>query len=190
LESGCKAFTIRGLYGKRAVAAARFPLAFLLLMIPPPAGAMEQVQRALQQGSAEASHVLFRLIGEPVFRQGNTFFLPGVTIEVATECSGIRSSIALFITSVLAGYVFLRSAWRRSCLVLAAIPIVVVKNAARIVGLTWLTIHVNPVVLHSSLHHQYGGLLFSALALAMMLPVLVLLHRSERLSAAGLNSQA
>lgn len=36
---------------------------------------------------------LFRVSGIPVFRDNYVFILPGITIEVAKECSGIRSSL-------------------------------------------------------------------------------------------------
>src|SRR2546427_8743002 len=42
----------------------------------------------LQTGSAEVTDALFQLVGVPVFRTGFVFALPGVTIEIAQECSG------------------------------------------------------------------------------------------------------
>jgi len=64
----------------------------------------------LQAGSVEASYVAFQLVGIPVFRTGSVLSLPGVTIEVAEACSGIRSSLVMLGVSLVAGHLFLRSA--------------------------------------------------------------------------------
>src|SRR3974377_1844243 len=103
-------------YGTKAFRAAAFPLLFLLLLVRCPVFCLERIILALQRGSAEVVDVFFKLSGVPVLRQGFTFALPRVTIDIAHECSGIRSSLALFITSLLAGSVFLRSKSRRGVL--------------------------------------------------------------------------
>src|SRR5207245_1945207 len=132
----------------------------------------------LQTGSAEVSYAVFELLGVPIFRTGFVFALPGVTIEVAKECSGIRSSLALLITSLLAGHLFLRSAWRKAALTLATLPLLIVKNGIRIVTLTLLSIYVDPSFLTGRLHHE-GGIVFFILALVILAPVLRLLQMSE-----------
>lgn len=166
-------------YGPRPLKSAAFPALFLLLAIPVPAAAVEKVSFALQAASAELSHALFRLLGVPVFRQGHVFALPGLTIEVAEECSGIRSTTALIISSILAGYVFLRSGWRRLSLVLVTAFVAVFKNALRIVFLATMSVYVDPGFLHGMLHHRYGGTVFSLVALAMIAPVFLVLRRSD-----------
>jgi exosortase len=166
-------------YGSKAFRAALFPLCFLLLMIPIPGFLSERIVLALQRGSAEVTYALFKLSGVPVFRQGFTFSLAGVTIEVAQECSGIRSSLALFITSLLAGHVFLRSTWRRIFLSVFAIAMGIVKNGVRIVTLSLLGVYVDSRFLTGSIHHRYGGTVFTPLALAVLVPVLWLLQKSE-----------
>jgi exosortase len=165
-------------YGTRAYHAAMFPLLFLLLIIPIPAIILDKIAFALQKGSAEMTDVLFRVAGIPVFRQGLRFSLPGIDIEIAKECSGIRSSSALLIAGMLAGQVFLQANWRKVCLSLCIVPIVIFKNALRIVTLSWLGVYVNRGFLYGRLHHS-GGLLFALTALAIMLPILIVLQRSE-----------
>jgi len=167
-------------YGTKAFRAAFFPLSFLFLMVPIPRFLLEGIVLALQRGSAEMTDALFKLSGVPVLRQGFTFSLPSVTIDIAHECSGIRSSLALFITSLLAGYVFLRSKWRRVFLSVFVIPVAIIKNGVRIVTLSLLAVYVDRGYLTGSLHHRYGGAVFSLLALAVLVPVLCLLQKQER----------
>jgi exosortase len=166
-------------YGMRALKAASFHACFLLLMMPIPVSVVDRITYALQKGSADMTYVLFKLLGVPVFRQGFTFTLPNVAIEVAKECSGIRSSNALFLTSVLAGYLFLRSGWKRLWLCLATVPIAIFKNAVRIVTLSWLAIYVDRDFLYGELHHRWGSL-FSLVALAILIPLLLQLQKPEK----------
>src|SRR5215472_1476888 len=167
-------------YGLRAFQAALFPLLFLFLMVPLPDFFLNRVIYWLQVGSAEVTYALFQLVDVPVVRTGLVFALPGITIEVAQECSGIRSSMALLITSLFAGHVLLRSVWRKATLTVATLPLFFIKNGIRIVTLSLLTVYVDPSFLAGRLHNQ-GGIVFLLLALGMLLPVLWWLRRSERI---------
>lgn len=159
--------------------AALFPLALLLLFIPLPRPLVESAQVMLQRASAEVTYLLFRLAGTPVFRQGFQFSLPGFDIEVARECSGIRSTIALLITDLVLSYLFLRSAWRRASLVILTIPIAIFKNALRIASMSWLGIYVSKDYLYGDVH-RFGGLPVTAIALLLVIPALLLLQRPEQ----------
>jgi exosortase len=175
-------------YGSRAFRAAIFPLFFLLLMIPLPDAVMAQTIHLMQQGTAAVTLLIFRIVGVPVLRQGFVFSVPGFTIEIAAECSGIRSSIALFITALLAAHFVLRTRWKMFLLVALTFPLAVIKNGIRVATLTLLSIYVNPGFLFGSLHRD-GGFVFFFLALAMLAPVLLLLQRSEQPRAAGVVSR-
>lgn len=166
-------------YGMHASKAAAFPLVFLALIIPLPPSLLEKAVVTLQKGSAEMAHGLFKLAGIPVLRQGFKFSLPGLDIEIAAQCSGIQSSLSLFITSILAGHLVLRSTWRRLWLCLLTVPIVIFKNAVRIVAISWLGVYVNRSILVGSLHRS-SGLVFSPLALIILASLLFALHKSEQ----------
>ena len=165
-------------YGVKPWKAAIFPLLFLALIIPPPPVVLRDAVTWLQRGSAEMSYILFKLFGVPVLRQGFTFSLPGLDIEIAQQCSGLRSSLSLFLTSVLAGHLVLHSAWKKVCFSLFSIPIVIFKNALRIVVLSVLGAYVDRDILFGTLHRS-SGLLFSPLALGALGYLLLLLYRSE-----------
>jgi exosortase len=166
------------IYGIPAFHAASFPLLFLLLMIPIPSVVLGKMIHGLQAGSAAVTHALFRLGGVPVFREGFRFTLPGVQIEIAEECSGIRSTLALFITGLLAGHIFLQSPSRKVLLALLTIPIAIIKNAIRIVIISSLGVYVDRGFFYGRLHRQ-GGLLFALIGLAMLVPLLFVLQKSE-----------
>lgn len=165
-------------FGQRVFRAGLFPWLFLLLIIPFPPFLLGHAIYALQDGSTRLTAAVFSLLGVPVFRQGFNLSIPGITIRVAKECSSIRSSQALAITALLAGYFYLRSPWRRALLVVIAIPFSVVKNAIRICTLCLLSLRVNPGFLYGRLHHE-GGFVFFLIALLLLWPVLVWLRRTE-----------
>lgn len=165
-------------FGRIAFARALFPLCFLLLMVPVPDLWIKPIIRLLQEGSAALTAILFRIIHLPALRQGLSFSLPGFDIQIAEQCSGIRSSIALCICSSVLGRLLLRTIWRRIALVLLTVPLVILKNALRIVTIASLGVYVNQGFLHGSLHH-YSGLPFSLVELAMILPLLMRWRRVE-----------
>jgi exosortase len=176
-------------YGHRALRAAVFPLLFLLLMVPIPDPVLDRIIYMLQQGSTEITYLIFRSVGVPVLRQGFLLSVPGVTIEVAKECSSIRSSVALVITCLLAAHLYLRTWWKGLILVLLSLPLSVIKNGIRIATLTLLSVYVNPAFLRGSLHRD-GGFVFFFLALLMLWPVFVALEKSERARITGADSGA
>jgi exosortase len=165
-------------YGRRTFHLALFPLLFLVLTVPLPQMFLDRLILWLQWGSAEVTSWMFYLTGTPVLRDGLRFTVPGVTIEIAKECSGIRSTLALLITCLVAGYLVLRTAWARFALLVVALPVLILKNGIRIAVLTLLAIHVDPGFLFGRLHHE-GGFLFFGLGLLILLPVLTWLHRNE-----------
>jgi exosortase len=165
-------------YGSASFRAAAFPLLFLLMMVPVPELLLGRIISALQEGSAAVAHRLFELSGVPTYRDGFFFTLPGLTIEVAEECSGIRSSIGLLVTSLLAGHLFLRSGWGKISLTLSIIPLAMLKNALRIVVITLLGIYVDGGFLTGNLHRR-GGIVFFLLSLPLLAIFLGMLQRFE-----------
>ncbi|HEV3482504.1 MAG TPA: exosortase/archaeosortase family protein, partial [Candidatus Acidoferrales bacterium] len=148
-------------------------------MVPWPSAVLDRVIYWLQEGSTDVTYAIFKAVGVPVFRQGFVLTVPGVAIEVASECSGIRSSMALLITCLLAAHFYLRTRWKILLFVLLVIPLSIIKNGIRIATLTLLSLYVDPSFLTGSLHRE-GGFVFFLLALAIMFPALRLLERSEK----------
>lgn len=147
-------------------------------MIPIPEVILRPIVRFLQTGSAEVSYWVIRSVGVPIFRDGFLFTLPGLTIEVAEQCSGIRSGISLFLVGILAGHIFLKSGWRKLALAAAVVPITIAKNGLRIVTISLLGAYVDRQVLSGPLHRA-GGIPFFLVALVLLAVVLWALRRGE-----------
>lgn len=166
-------------FGRFALQSAKFPLAFLLLTIPIPDFLLDQAIYLLQKGSAEIAAVLFDWSGVPVLRDGFVFHLAHVNIEVAKECSGIRSSLALLILAILVAHFYLDTFWKQAILVIAGLFVMILKNGVRIVTLTLLASYVDPGFLYGRLHRE-GGVVFFLLGLLLLAPLLWFLQRTER----------
>jgi exosortase len=170
------------LFGRTASKTAYFPLLFLFLMVPLPSSILDRITYYLQIGSAWITGALFDFLGVPVLREGLVFHLARVSIEVAKECSGIRSSMVLLILALVIGHFCLRRFWTKALFLACGLFMMILKNGIRIATLTLLAIYVDPGFLYGGLHQQ-GGIAFFLLGLLLLVPLLRLLQRTEALGA-------
>jgi exosortase C (VPDSG-CTERM-specific) len=168
--------------GRKWMAAVAFPVAFLFFMVPLPDGVVVRLVTASKLASAEAANMIFHISGNPVFRNGTVFQLPGMVVEVAQECSGIRSSLVPFISGLLVSHLLLGSPWRRALLVVVVIPLGILRNGLRILVISLLCVHVGPHMIHSYIHRRggpTGGPIFFVLSLIPLFLLLWWLRREE-----------
>jgi exosortase len=165
-------------FGARAFRHAVFPLCFLLWLVPFPDFLLNPVVSLLQKGSAAAAYLLFAAAGVPVAQDGVLLHIPGLTVEVARECSSIRSSSMLIVTTMVLAQLFLRSPWRKALVIAVAIPLSIAKNGLRIFVIAMLATHVDPSFLTGRLHRQ-GGIIFFLIALASIFLLLWIVRHGE-----------
>jgi len=165
--------------GSRTLRAFAFPLAFLIFMVPMPVALLGFIEAGLQQGSAAVANVFFTIADTPMVNDGLVFRLPGIQIEVAPECSGIHSTLVLFITSLLAGHYFLKRPWKRAVLCLIVIPLALLRNGFRVFVIGELCVHIGPQMINSVIH-RHGGPLFFLLSLIPFFYLLLYLRRGDQ----------
>lgn len=158
-----------------------FPLAFLLFAIPLPTILLNAIEVGLQYASAEAAYWMLSAAQVPLFRDGLIFRLPGIVIRVAQECSGFRSTWVLFMVSLIASHLFLKTRWKKALFTLLIIPLAILRNGFRITTISLLCVHLDPKWIDSPLHHR-GGPLFFALSLIPFTLVLLFLWRTDQKS--------
>jgi exosortase C (VPDSG-CTERM-specific) len=159
--------------GRKWMATAAFPMLFLVFLAPLPDRIVDSMETGLR-----LANLFFALTRTPTVQSGTILQLPGITLEVAQECSGIRSSWVLFITSVIAAKLFLSKPWTRIVLIAAVIPLGILRNGFRIMVIGLLCVHVDPDMIHSIIHRR-GGPIFFALSLIPLLLILWLLRRQQ-----------
>ena len=155
-----------------------FPFALLIFMVPFPHALRDGIESFLQHGSAEVADWMFQISGLAYFREGLFFKLPGITLQVAPECSGIHSTVVLLITSLVAGQMLLRRPRNRALLALFVLPLALLRNAFRIFVIGQLCVRIGPEMIDSPIHHR-GGPLFFALSLVPFFALLYFLKKSE-----------
>lgn len=168
-------------FGFPAFRRALFPLCFLLWMVPIPGLLLNPIVRVLQEGSVESARLLFVICGVPVAQDRTLLTIPGLTIEVARECSSIRSSLMLVVTTMVLAQMCLHSTWRKALVIAVAIPLSVVKNGLRIFVLAMLTTRVDRSFITGRLHHQ-GGIIYFLIAIAVIALLIWVARRSEKKS--------
>lgn len=152
---------VRGLWGAKIFRHLRFPLLFLIFMIPLPYVLFYRLAFPLQLLSATASAKVLTFLGVAHVQTGNIIHLRETSLDVVTACSGLRSLLALITFGTLAAGIF-PMRWRlRILLVLMAVPIAMATNALRIV-LTAVLVHTSGrAFLEGTLHEIMGLLTFS-----------------------------
>ena len=154
-----------------------FPLAILLLMIPLPAAVFERIEWPLQIATSVLGEALIRAVDVPVVRDSNLLALGNITLEVAEECSGVRTTISLATLGLVFGYVPDSRHWLRLLVAALTVPVVVLTNSMRVAATAVATHHYGPSAATGFFHDLCGWLAFAA-AFAIMLAINRLLIRA------------
>ena len=165
-------------FGTRSAQMVSFPLGFLLGLAPLPQLGVNWIIVVLQQGSASAAHVLFTACGVPVAQDGVVLTIPSLTMHVGEECSSIRSSSMLLVTTMVLAQLLLRSPWRKALVIALAVPLSIAKNGLRIFTIAMLGTRIDAGYLTGRFHRE-GGIVFFAIVLFILFAFFWLLRRGE-----------
>lgn len=172
--------TVIYFWGWRLLRLVWVPLALLVLAIPIPAILFNKIAFPLQLFASRCAVWSMSMLGIPVLRQGNVIELKPLNsvdtrkLEVVEACSGIRSLMTLVTLAVVFAYfthplsddptdkrgnfAWLRSYgfWRSTILVLSAVPIAILTNAARVSG-TGILSHYYGTQVADGFFHSFSG---------------------------------
>jgi exosortase len=118
-----------------------FPLAFLVLLMPPPSELLSNVGSALSVSSSQVSFSFIRLVGIPstlTSEYGNPVIqlttAGGGTMgfAVGIACSGIYSLLGFLVFAVFIGYIIRDKLWKKFALFFIGFALIYVLNVARI----------------------------------------------------------
>lgn len=137
-----------------------FPIGFLFLMVPLPAILFNKIALPLQLLASRVGETAIAAAGIPVVREGNVLQLPTRDLEVAEACSGIRSLVSLLMLGVVLGYFTERRTGARLIIAVAAVPIAIAANAARVAGTGLASELVSPAAAEGFFHAFSGWLMF------------------------------
>jgi exosortase len=121
-------------WGAARLKALAFSLGLLATMVPLPGLLNDRIAVPLQLLASQAASTILQMAGKSVYVDGNILQLSSTTLGVAEACSGLSSLSALFIGSLLVGFLNCRSIAARLVLVACSIPVAVVVNILRVTG--------------------------------------------------------
>ncbi|HUU59774.1 MAG TPA: exosortase/archaeosortase family protein, partial [Phycisphaerae bacterium] len=169
------------LWGVSALRRLWFAVAILVFMVPLPEVTIADLNFRLKIFAADGGVRLANLVGVIAVRSGNQAFLEGdKSLVIANVCNGLRTLISLLAFGALYAYVCrLRGTWR-IVLFLLTLPVAVVANAVRVVGLIVLADRFG-VEAATGWFHDVSGLMIFAIALGMMFGLEKLILRIQLL---------
>ena len=166
------------LSGVRILGSLVVPLLLLLMIIPIPNQLFSMLTATLQLKVSAVSEMIINLLGVPIFREGNVLHVPGKTFQVVEACSGIRSLISMTTLSLIIGHFTLERGRSIALLFVLSVPIAIVINVIRVVGLVAVYSFWNIDLSYGMPHTVFGILLF-LLGLAMLFLFQRILERWE-----------
>ena len=166
------------LRGAQWLRALRFPIAFLLFMVPVPDAWIGPVILQLRLFVTTVAAAILQSVGLLVAREGNVLTLPGgEALFVADACSGVTSLVTLAPLAVLLAYYSERTLGRRLLLVSSVVPIALAGNLLRVIVTVVAAHFVGVGVATESVLHDSAGLLTYVLGCLALVGVGGLLRR-------------
>jgi exosortase len=150
------------LFGWEFLNKVKFPIIFLLLMIPLPF--VDLIAPPVQTASAVASTGIANLFGIPVQREGLVLNIPGGSFEVGLPCSGLRSIISLFTIAAIYAFILEGGMLMKFMILISSVPLALAGNIIRIVSvLAVANIYGQEIALNY--FHGFSSLLLFSIAL-------------------------
>lgn len=157
-------------FGREAARRLRFPIFFLLIMIPVPLVVIGNLTVKLKLFAAQCATFILNRIGFPSIRDGSIIRMPASYIAVEAPCSGLRSLISLLTLGLLFSYMLKLTYIKKGILFLSSAPIAIASNVLRIIMIAILNDLYGEKVAMGFLHN-FSGLLVFAFAFFGLLTV-------------------
>lgn len=163
LFGGCLTFL-----GRARTHMLTFPIAYLAFMLTFPPVVMNQLSYSLKEfAMAGATHGA-EWLGVTLHRADMSIHLASGELRVENPCSGLRSLLALLATATMFAYFQPGGLGRRAVMMLGAIPIAILGNAARLLLLI-VAAHYRSVEWATGAFHDVTGYVMYAVALTALL---------------------
>jgi exosortase len=165
------------LAGRKTALLAAFPIFYLWLSIPLPD--IQQATVPLQNISIKLAQGLCHLCSVETIAVGSNIYSPDSkweSVEVAESCSGIRSLMALLMISSAWAYIARMSLWKRSVLLLSAIPLSIIGNGFRVASIFVMAEYGNEKFAVGTWHDNSGLLIFYPISLVLMMTLHAMLE--------------
>lgn len=146
-------------WGLRMLRIVAAPLFLLLLCVPVPLF-LESVTLPMKLIASQLSTAAIGLLGFSIYREGTIIYLPNLTLEVATACSGLKSLVLVFTVGSFYAFVTQERKIKQFVVILSSIPIAIGANVARIVATAILSNFLSSESMRHLVHDFSGFFVF------------------------------
>lgn len=148
-----------------------FPIGFLLFAVPMPDWLIDSLTVPLKVFISNVVTKVLYAAGYPVAQNGVMIMIGSYQLLVKDACSGMNSIFALSAIGVFYAYAFRWSEKIRSVLLLISIiPITIMANFVRVIGLVLIAYYGGPDMLEGTVHDLTGiGLFVVAVVLLFLM---------------------
>ena len=130
--------------GTQICRAIRFPILFLLTMIPIPRDIYALIADMTRHITLNVALGVLSFLHIPFYSQGWSVKLPNALLEVAISCSGIRYLISYLVFGIAYAYLFRSSPLGRVFVIVATIPISLAASSLRLTVIFLATYFISP----------------------------------------------
>jgi exosortase D (VPLPA-CTERM-specific) len=152
----------------------------LVYMLPLPDTLYYKMSAHLQLISSEMGVWFLRQINVPVFLEGNIIDLGVLQLHVAEACSGLRYLFPIMSFSYVFACLYRGPVWHKAVLLLAAVPITVVMNSARIALGGWIANRFGLSYLEGFTHFFEGWVIFLVCVVLLFLLAWLMMRIDNR----------
>ncbi len=156
------------LYNRDVVKLVAFPILYLLLLIPIPAGILDNITLPMRYATAVTSAKILASMHYEVIRQGLLLNVNGHNIFMGAPCSGFRSLITMLSLGLV--YIFFArgSVFKNSVLFVSIFPMAFIGNVIRVIALCLITVYFGNEAGRGFFHSFSGIVVFFFMICGMM----------------------
>lgn len=155
------------LYGPAIAKPLSFPILYLLLMVPPPLGILDNITLPMRYWISVFTTYILKAFHYPIAQDGLLLSLGGHEIYMGAPCSGFRSLITMISLGLVYVYIIKGKALKKVILLASIVPFALLGNLVRVTGMCLVTYHFGEDIGHK-FHDISGFVIFFVLILGLI----------------------
>lgn len=155
------------LYGTPMAKSLTFPILYLLLLVPPPLGVLDNVTLPMRHGISVLTEIILKTFHYPITREGLLLSIGGHQIYMGAACSGFRSLITMISLGLVYGYVNKGGLKKKTILISSTVPLALIGNLIRVIAMCLVTFYFGESIGHK-FHDVSGFVIFIVLIIGLI----------------------
>jgi len=155
------------LYSREVPRRLLFPILYLLLLVPPPLGILDNITLPMRKAVSFLTEVIFKTFHYPITRDALLLSIGGHEIYMGSPCSGFRSLITMFSLGLAYAYIAKTSMRNKVILVASTAPFALLGNLIRVSSMCMVTYYLGDSAGHT-FHDVSGFIIFIITILGLL----------------------